>query len=165
MRVLSLGAKAFIPAALAVSILASSAPAAPASAYTALVAGSEAAQIVKIAKAQVGDPYRYGAMGPSAFDCSGLVLYTFKAAGDYAVVGSGSYRSAKSLYYWFKKRGLTSTTRAAPGDLVIWGSGSHVGIYIGNGYAVSALTRGVRVHRVSALTAPFTAYLRTGMNR
>jgi len=164
-RVLKLGAKAFIPVALATSVLVSSAPAAPASAYTPLVPGSEAAQIIKIAKAQVGDPYRYGAMGPSAFDCSGLVLYSFKAAGDYRAVGSGSYRSARSLYLWFKGRGLTSTTRAAPGDLVIWGSGSHVGIYIGNGYAVSALTRGVRVHRVGALTAPFTAYLRTGMNR
>ena len=165
MRVLKLGAKAFIPVVIATSVLFSTAPARPAAAYVALVPGSEAAQIIKIAKAQVGDPYRYGAMGPSAFDCSGLVLYSYKAAGDYSVVGSGSYRSARSLYYWFKKRGLTSTTRAAPGDLVVWGSGSHIGIYIGNGYAVSALTRGVRVHRVSALTAPFTAYLRTGMNR
>ena len=63
--------------------------------YTTLVPGSEAAQIIKIAKAQVGDPYRYGAMGPYAFDCSGLVLYSFKAAGDYRAVGSGSYRSAQ----------------------------------------------------------------------
>jgi cell wall-associated NlpC family hydrolase len=130
-----------------------------------LGAGSEAAQIIKIAKAQVGDRYRYGTMGPSTFDCSGLVLYSFKAAGDYRAVGSGRYRSARSLYYWFRNRGLTSRSRAAPGDLVIWGGGSHVGIYIGNGYAVSALTRGVRVHRVNAMTAPFTAYLRTGMNR
>ena len=104
-------------------------------------------------------------MGPSAFDCSGLVLYSYRAAGDYAVVGSGTYRSARSLYYWFKKRGLTSTTRAAPGDLVVWGGGSHIGIYLGYGYAISTLTSGVKIHRVSALTAPFTAYLRTGMNR
>ena len=65
-RVLKLGAKAFIPVVIATSVLISSAPAAPASAYTPLVPGSEAAQIIKIAKAQVGDPYRYGAMGPSA---------------------------------------------------------------------------------------------------
>ena len=86
MRVFKLGAKAFIPVVLATSVLVSSAPATPASAYTPLVPGSEAAQIIKIAKAQVGDPYRYGAMGPSAFDCSGLVLYSFKAAGDYGTV-------------------------------------------------------------------------------
>jgi cell wall-associated NlpC family hydrolase len=164
-RVLKLGARAFIPAVMATSILIGSAPAAPASAYTPLVPGSEAAQIIRIAKAQVGDPYRYGAMGPSAFDCSGLVLYSFKAAGDYRAVGYGHYRSARSLYYWFRSRGLASRTGAAPGDLVVWGGGSHIGIYIGNGYAVSALTRGVRVHRVSALTTPFTAYLHTGMNR
>jgi cell wall-associated NlpC family hydrolase len=164
-RIFKLGVKAIIPVVMATSVLVSSAPTAPASAYTRLVPNSEAAEIIKIAKAQVGDRYRYGAAGPNAFDCSGLVLYSFKAAGDYPVVGSGSYRSARSLYYWFKKRGLASRTSAAPGDLVIWGSGSHVGIYVGNGYAVSALTTGVRVHRVSGTTAPFTAYLRTGMNR
>jgi len=164
-RVLSLGAKAFIPAALAVSLLASSAPAAPASAYVSLVPGSEAAQIIKIAKAQIGDPWRYGAMGPYSFDCSGLVLYSFKQAGDYGVVGSGKYRSARALYDYFRRTGRTSRTNAAPGDLVVWGSGSHIGIYLGSGYAISTLTSGVRVHRVSALTAPFTAYLRTGMNR
>jgi cell wall-associated NlpC family hydrolase len=164
-RILKLGAKAFIPVVMATSLLVSSAPAAPASAYVALVPGSEAAQIIKIAKAQLGDPWRYGATGPYAFDCSGLVLYSFKAAGDYNVVGAGSYRSAKSLYYWFRERGRTSRTNAAPGDLVVWGGGSHIGIYLGYGYAISTLTSGVRIHRVSALTAPFTAYLRTGMNR
>jgi cell wall-associated NlpC family hydrolase len=164
-RVLKLGAKAFIPVVMATSVLISSAPAAPASAYTPLVPGSEAAQIIRIAKAQLGDPWRYGATGPSAFDCSGLVLYSFKAAGDYRAVGSGAYRSARSLYYWFRHRGLTSRTHAAPGDLVVWGGGSHIGIYLGNGYAISTLTSGVRIHRVNAVTAPFTAYLRTGMNR
>jgi cell wall-associated NlpC family hydrolase len=164
-RVLKLGARAFIPAVMATSILIGSAPAAPASAYVSLVPGSEAAQIIKVAKAQIGDPWRYGAMGPYSFDCSGLVLYSYKAAGDYGVVGSGKYRSAKSLYYWFRNRGLTSRTNAAPGDLVVWGGGSHIGIYLGSGYAISTLTSGVRIHRVSALTAPFTAYLRTGMNR
>jgi len=34
-----------------------------------------------------------------------------------------------------------------------------VGIYIGNGRAVSALVSGVRVHKVKALTIPFTTYL------
>jgi cell wall-associated NlpC family hydrolase len=163
-RIFKLGAKAFIPVVMATSVLIGSAPSAPVAAAS-LVPGSEAAQIIRIAKAQVGDRYRYGAMGPSAFDCSGLVLYSFKAASDYRAVGYGHYRSARSLYYWFRSRGLASRTGARPGDLVVWGGGSHIGIYIGNGYAVSALTRGVRVHRVSALTTPFTAYLHTGMNR
>jgi len=36
---------------------------------------------VSIAAHQVGKPYRYGATGPSAFDCSGLTQYSFRAAG------------------------------------------------------------------------------------
>ena len=164
MRVLKLGARAFIPAALAASILVGTVPASPVEAAGPRP-GSEAAQIIRIAKAQVGDRYRYGAMGPSAFDCSGLVLYAYKAAGDYRVVGSGRYRSARSLYYYFKRHGKASRTGGQPGDIVVWGGGTHVGIYLGNGYAVSALTRGVRVHRVHAVTARFTAYLHTGMNR
>jgi cell wall-associated NlpC family hydrolase len=34
-----------------------------------------------VALHQVGDPYRYGAAGPSAFDCSGLMQYSFRKAG------------------------------------------------------------------------------------
>ena len=34
-----------------------------------------------IALHQLGDPYRYGAAGPNAFDCSGLVQYSFRKAG------------------------------------------------------------------------------------
>ena len=46
---------------------------------------------------------------------------------------------------------------------MIWGGGTHVGIYIGHGKAISTLTSGVRIHRVHAVTARFTAYLHTGM--
>ena len=34
-----------------------------------------------IARAQQGDPYRYGATGPGAFDCSGLTYYSYRKAG------------------------------------------------------------------------------------
>ena len=34
-----------------------------------------------IALRQIGDPYRYGAAGPRAFDCSGLLQYSFRKAG------------------------------------------------------------------------------------
>ena len=148
MRVLSLGAKAFIPAALAVSILASSAPAAPASAYTALVPGSEAAQIVKIAKAQVGDPYRYGAMGPSAFDCSGLTSFAFKNAG---VSIPRTSRAQSTVGTPVSKGDLQ------PGDLVFFYKPvSHVGIYIGNGQVVHASTSGQPVKIGSVDKMPFS---------
>lgn len=157
----SLGARAFIPALLAGAVLIGLAPVTPAEAATPT---TEAQQIIQIAKAQVGDPWRYGATGPSAFDCSGLVIYAFKAAGDGAAIGNGNYRSARALYDWFRARGLASRTNPKPGDLVVWGSGSHIGIYIGSGLAVSTLTNGVRVHGVTAVTASFTAYLHTGMS-
>ena len=73
-------------------------------------------------------------------------------------------RSARALYLNFKARGKASRTNPKVGDLVIWGCGSHVGIYIGNGKAISTLRSGVRVHGVFAVTARFTAYLHTGMS-
>lgn len=157
----SLGARAFIPALLAGVVLIGLAPATPAAAATPT---TEAQQIIQIAKTKVGDPWRYGATGPSAFDCSGLAVYAFKAAGDGAAIGNGNYRSARSLYDWFRSRGLASRTNPKPGDLVVWGSGSHIGIYIGNGRAISTLRTGVTVHGVFAVTASFTAYLHTGMS-
>ena len=35
----------------------------------------------RVALHQVGDPYRYGAAGPRAFDCSGLMQYSYRRAG------------------------------------------------------------------------------------
>jgi len=125
--------------------------------------GSEAQQIIRIARTTLGRPWRYGASGPRAFDCSGMVIYAFKHAGDSRAVARGHLRSARALYRWYKARGLASRSNPKIGDLVIWGGGTHVGIYVGHGKAISMLTSGVRVHRVHAVTARFTAYLHTGM--
>jgi cell wall-associated NlpC family hydrolase len=161
LRTLPLGARAFIPVALAGAVLFSLAPSTPTAAATIT---SEGQQIVQIAKWQIGDPYRYGAAGPSAFDCSGLVIYSYKRAGDGAVIRAGTLRSARSIYLYFKARGKTSRTNPRVGDLVVWGYGSHIGIYIGSGKAISALRNGVRVHGVFAVTARFTTYIHTGMS-
>ena len=160
MRTLPMGARAFIPVALAGAVLFTLAPTTPASATIT----TEGQQIVQIAKRQVGDPWRYGATGPYAFDCSGLVIYAYKKAGDGAVIRAGTLRSARSIYLYFKSRGRASRTSPRIGDLVVWGYGSHIGIYIGGGKAVSTLRSGVRVHGVFAVTARFTAYLHTGMS-
>ena len=124
---------------------------------------TEAQQIIRIAKRQVGDPWRHGARGPRAFDCSGLVIYAFKRAGDSRAIGRGHLASAWAMYHWFKAHHKASRHHPKVGDLVIWGGGTHVGIYIGHGKAISTLTSGVHVHRVHAVTARFTAYLHTGM--
>ena len=124
---------------------------------------TRADQVISIARSKLGHPWVYGAAGPSVFDCSGLVIYAFRAAGISRVVGSSSEISAYALYARFKALGRTSRTGGRPGDLVIWGGGSHVGIYLGNGMAISTLVNGVRVHRIGALTTPFTAFLHTGI--
>ena len=153
------GARALASGALAAAVLISSAPPTPAAATY----STEASQVIRIARAQLGDRWRYGAIGPSSFDCSGLVLYAYRMAGDLRMIGSGRYRSAGALYRYFLMRGKTSRSHGTPGDLVVWGNGSHIGIYLGNGMAVSTLTSGVRVHGVYAVTARFTAFLRTGI--
>jgi cell wall-associated NlpC family hydrolase len=159
LRTLHLGARAFIPVALAGAVLFSLAPSTPAAATT-----TEAQQIIQIARWQLGDPWHYGATGPYAFDCSGLVRYAFRRAGDAAVIHTGDLRSARSIYLWFRAHGRASRTNPKVGDLVVWGYGSHIGIYIGNGKAISTLTNGVHIHGVYAVTARFTAYLHTGMS-
>jgi cell wall-associated NlpC family hydrolase len=157
-----MGARAFIiPIALAGAVLFSVAPSTPVAASTTT---TEAQQIVNIARAQLGDPWRYGASGPSSFDCSGLVRYAFRRAGDASTIHTDYLRSARSLYLWFKAHGRASRSNPRIGDLVIWGYGTHVGIYIGNGKAISTLRNGVRIHGVFAVTARFTAYLHTGMS-
>jgi cell wall-associated NlpC family hydrolase len=158
----TIGIRALIPAALVGAVLLTVAPT-TASPVAAAGPTTEAQQIIAIARKQIGDPWRHGASGPKAFDCSGLVIYSFKKAGDSKVIGKGKYRSARALYRYFKARGLADRKNPKPGDLVIWGRGTHVGIYIGKGKAISTLTSGVRIHKVHAVRARFTAYLHTGM--
>jgi len=124
---------------------------------------TRAAQVIAIAKSKLGARLVYGATGPGVFDCSGLVIYSFRKAGVASVVGLGRYRSARALYAWFRGRGLASRTNGRPGDLVIWGGGTHIGIYLGNGMAISTLLNGVRVHSIWATTVRFTAFLHTGI--
>jgi len=163
-RFLFMGARAFIPVALAGALFFSLAPATPVDAATP-APRTEAQQIIRIAMHHRGAHWRYGANGPRFFDCSGLVIYAFRHAGDGRAVANGHLRSARALYRWYRAHHLASRSNPRPGDLVVWGGGTHIGIYIGHGKAISTLTNGVRVHGVHAVTARFTAYLHTGMWR
>lgn len=158
MRSPTLGARAFIPVALAAALIIPAAAPAPAAA-----ASGSAADVIRVAKAQLGDPWRFGAVGPRSFDCSGLVVYAFAQTGNLDRIGGGRYRTARAMYDYFRRQGKAFRTGRV-GDLVVWGGGSHIGIYIGDGKAVSTLSGGVTVHRVHAVTAPFTAFLRTGLS-
>lgn len=95
---------------------------------------------VQTALDQVGDPYVWGAAGPNAFDCSGLTMYAYKAA------GVSLPHSSRAQYGY----GTPVASGAwQPGDLLFYGSsvGSihHVAMYIGNGQIVHASTSGVPV--------------------
>ncbi len=128
----------------------------PAASATAKVPAS--AVVVAFARSHLRARYRHDATGPSSFDCSGLMWRVFQEAGLGKKVTS---RSARGIYVSYRSRGLASRTNPQVGDLIVWGQGSHVGVYIGRGYAISALVQGVRVHRVHAMFTPFTAYLHT----
>lgn len=142
-----------LAAAVALVLVTSGLPVAPVRA-----ANSQADNVVEAALAYLGAPYVWGAEGPNTFDCSGLVYRAFKDAGELPLI-SGQRRTAAGYYRYFANRGLTSKTDGRRGDLVIYGGGSHMGIYLGDGKVVSALTQGVTVHGLNALHSDFTTFL------
>lgn len=96
-------------------------------------AGGKAAEI---AMAQRGKPYVWGAAGPDSFDCSGLVLYAYAAAGI-----SLPHSSAAQYGY-----GVAVTGEFKQGDLLFYGNPiHHVTMYVGDGMLVHASTQGVPV--------------------
>lgn len=81
-----------------------------------------------------GDAYIWGAAGPSEFDCSGLVMWSFAQEG----IALPHYTGSQ----WDMG---THVSRAdlEPGDLVFFFADiSHVGMYVGNGLMVDAPTYG-----------------------
>jgi cell wall-associated NlpC family hydrolase len=125
---------------------------------------TEADAVITSAKSHLGAPYLWGAQGPWSFDCSGLVLRSFADVGLVSKLGGWGDRSGYAIYSYFERRGLASRSNGEPGDVVVWGGGAHVGIYLGNGMAISALTSGVRIASIYALTNSFTAFLHTGLS-
>jgi cell wall-associated NlpC family hydrolase len=125
---------------------------------------SAAARLIAKARTHLGARYVHGATGPRVFDCIGLVLRSYSESGLIGRIGGWANGSGYALYAWAKRHHLTSTTGGQPGDVVVWGGGGHVGIYLGNGKAISALVNGVRIHGVHAVTKRFTAYIHTGLN-
>ncbi len=107
-------------------------------------AGSGVQAAVAAAMGKVGAPYRSGATGPSAFDCSGLVTWAMKQAGisvprtSYAQFGVGTRVSKDAI----QAGDLVFFNTAGPGA-------SDVGIATGPSTAVSATTHGVMTHAIT----------------
>jgi hypothetical protein len=111
---------------------------------------------VSLAKQQIGKPYSYGAEGPSAFDCSGLVQYVMSA------VGISIPRTAADQ---FNTGTPVSASQLQPGDAVFFKgadgtatSPGHEALYIGDGKVVVAPHTGstVQVESLASLSAADT---------
>jgi peptidoglycan DL-endopeptidase CwlO len=97
---------------------------------------------IAYAKAQLGKPYRWGASGPSTFDCSGLTMQAWA-------------RGGKSLPHYsvaqFAQSTRVSMDDARPGDLLFWSSNGspsgihHVALYLGGGQFIEAPHTGANV--------------------
>jgi cell wall-associated NlpC family hydrolase len=88
------------------------------------------AQALRLALTKRGDPYVWGAAGPSSFDCSGLVLWAYAQVGISLPHFTGDQ--------W--NMGVhVARADLQPGDLVFFYPDiGHVGLYIGNGLMVDA---------------------------
>jgi cell wall-associated NlpC family hydrolase len=101
------------------------------------------ATAIKFAQAQLGKPYQYGGTGPDKFDCSGLVMMAYRAA------GVDIPRTALAQWQWGPQ---VSPSAASPGDLVFFAGADgtpalpgHVGLVIGKNTMIDAYAAGVPV--------------------
>lgn len=91
--------------------------------------GSSSSLVKAMEKYGAVNKYVWGAAGPSAFDCSGLVEYTLKKMGiSFPRTSGEQYKASKHV------------SNPKPGDLAFFGPGGseHVGVYIGGGKMYSA---------------------------
>jgi cell wall-associated NlpC family hydrolase len=133
-----------VAAATMLSITVASAPAAGAATSTQRLGA------LAVAKAQYGDPYRYGAVGPNAFDCSGLTYYSFR------MKGVSIPRTSEG-----QRTGLRKVAKADKrrGDLIIfvdsYGRAYHSSIYAGYGKIVHVSKPGTTVRRSAIWTSRY----------
>ena len=107
--------------------------------YTGPASGS-ARKALDFAYAQLGKPYQYGAEGPGSYDCSGLTMKAWAAA------GVNITRTTNSQYAATKR---VAKSNLQPGDLVFFNSLGHVGMYVGGGKMIHAPSTGKNVQIVS----------------
>jgi cell wall-associated NlpC family hydrolase len=114
----------------------------PSSTYTGPIphlAGA-AGKAVDYAYAHLGRPYVYAASGPGSFDCSGLVMAAWAAAGKSLPHNAAAQYSATARI---------SKSALQEGDLVFYRNNAHVAIYIGGGMIIAAPHTGTVVQKQS----------------
>jgi cell wall-associated NlpC family hydrolase len=109
-----------------------------------VASNSRAATAVAYAESKLGDSYVYAASGPTTFDCSGLTMAAWAAAGVTLPHNAAEQMSVTQS---------VSESQAQPGDLVFFydspGYVGHVGIYLGNGMLIDAPHTGAWVREIS----------------
>lgn len=121
--------------------------------FSAVPASGRAGAAVAAVRSALGKPYVWGANGPSGFDCSGLMQWS------YAQAGVSLPRTSQAQAHAGRRVPLS---QAQPGDIVTYRSdASHVGMYVGNGQVIHAPYPGAPVRYdpvgmmpVSSVTRP-----------
>ena len=94
-------------------------------------------QVAAYAQTMIGKPYRYGGSTPKGFDCSGLVLYSYKQAGVALPRSTDKLRAGSRL---------VRAAELRPGDLLFFNQQGkmygHVAIYVGDGKFIHAPSSG-----------------------
>ncbi|GAA2406612.1 C40 family peptidase [Actinomadura vinacea] len=115
--------------------------------YTGPASGS-ARTALNFAYAQLGKPYEYGATGPGTYDCSGLTMRAWGAA------GVNVTRTTNTQYAATKR---VSKSALQPGDLVFFNSLNHMGMYVGGGKMIHAPRTGKNVEIVPIMSGYYAS--------
>ncbi|WP_255954902.1 C40 family peptidase [Streptomyces odontomachi] len=112
------------------------------------------AAALRYAVQQIGKPYRWGAAGPDAFDCSGLTSQAWAHAGrTLPRTSQAQWRSLPRV----------SMDQLRPGDLVVYyPTATHVALYVGGGMVVQAPRPGERVKVSPVRSNPVLGAVRPG---
>lgn len=103
---------------------------------------------------QIGKDYVWGAQGPGTFDCSGLTMRAWEAAG---------VRIPRTSQEQWKQLPRVPVSKMRPGDLIIYKKdASHVGLYAGDGGLLHAPRTGRQVTIEGAGTMPILGVVRPG---
>ena len=122
---------------------------------TRYAAGSgRGAKALAFARTQIGKPYRFGATGPDAYDCSGLTGAAWRAAG---------VTLPRTSQQQFRVGKVVSQSDLQPGDIVFFYKDiSHNGLYAGNGMLLDAPRPGKSVRYIKVSYMPFAGARRPG---
>jgi cell wall-associated NlpC family hydrolase len=102
-------------------------------------------RVISFARAQLGKPYVLGGRGPNVWDCSGLTMKAYEAAG----IAIGTHSVSNQFITAMDRRQLLPLRQIQAGDLVFWSTSNshlnrsygdkyHIGIYIGGGLILDA---------------------------